>query len=256
MSIFSLFNHEGSNYPEGKSPIGSTVRQAKRLGLPDVGDCLILDVVPGDLCTMPARYQTNIKSVNTRHLILDELTPMVAGSSSRPVLTRLEPVEITFLREEYMYRFFGHPFPIGQSWAITRPKNVIRIERRDAFRITVESPTQFRIDGEGADMTHIGRLSNLSAGGLMLCTHTEVSPHQKIIVATPAGRSGGLIDVAADVLETKIETVNGKCRFLVRAKFITEGSMAISSQDQEDIIHYIFEEQRLMLRTRKLTVNE
>jgi len=254
MSIFSLFHQRGDLSSQELADIGVTMKQAKRLGLPSVGDSLMLEVVPGDLSSMPSRYYANVKVSTSRHLILDDLRT-IPSSSNNPILTRLEPIQISFMRGDTLYRVFGHPFPMGRNWAIARPASVTKIERRGAYRIMLEMPTTFRFDGERFDMNRQARISNLSAGGMLLVTNTEVNPMQRIIVMTPVGQGNTGVELAADVLETRLEIGAEKNRYYVRTRFVSEGSQAISNEERELIIHYIFEEQRLMLKARKLTAN-
>ena len=250
MSIFSNFHFPARrSAPLSESP---EIERLTRYGTPVAGDVLVLEFVPEDASTLPLRYQTTVLAVGLRRLGVGPLRALVPGQPPNPFAMRRTKIRVSYARGSSLYRFEGRAVQCGREWTLVRPQKVLRIERRSYYRMMVETNTYYRRPGDPRDMKTYGRISNMSAGGLLLMTATLLVSGERIVVGVPAGRSGGFVDVAADVLEAAARTERGRTAYMARLRYAASGSDAITFDLREEIVAYIFEQQRLMLRTRKL----
>jgi hypothetical protein len=117
----------------------------------------------------------------------------------------------------------------------------------------LEAPTTFRVLSENGRMNSEpipARLVNLSGGGALLSAAKPVPAGIEVSVRVPAGKAGGAIPIDAEALDCHVAT-QGRARvFLIRLRFFAHPRL--SDEDREEIIAYIHEQQRVMLRNRKL----
>ncbi|MDR3707926.1 MAG: PilZ domain-containing protein [Capsulimonadaceae bacterium] len=250
MSILSFFHFKKT--PASKTIPSDEVEHSTRYGTPVAGDVLMLEFGPENSPAIPARYQATVQGVGLRRLVIGPVRPLVPGLPANPFISKHQLIRVSYSRGTALYRFEGHPVPCGKEWALARPKRVMRIERRSYYRMMVETNTYFRQVTDPRDAKIPGRINNLSAGGLLLVTPHALTAGQRIWVALPAGKSGGFVDVAGDVLEALVQSDHGRVIHMARIRYVATGVMAIHPDTREEIVAYIFEQQRLMLRTRKL----
>lgn len=250
MSIFSFFGIKPHQAESAESSDES--EHVTRYGCPVAGDVLVLEFIQDDKSNVPPRYQATIEAVGLRRLMLGPIRPLVPGLPSNPFVTKRQAIRVTYSRGSTLYRFDARPIPCGRDWALLRPRRVVRIERRGYYRMMVETPTSYKLIGDSKELKLSGRIANLSAGGLLLCTPTEIRIGQRIMVAVPVGKSGYVVDIAGDVLDTSVHVDRGRASYMARVRFVSTGQLAICPETREEIVTYIFEQQRLMLRTRKL----
>lgn len=254
MSILNFLQPRDRSDRDGE-PEADVVERTVRNGVPAPGDILLLEFVAADPGQMPFRYQATVQTVGARRILVTDLKPLSTGAPANPFAAKISSVRVTYNRGSGLYRFDTAPVQFGREWALERPKTVIRIERRGYFRIMLEAPTVFTIEDGSADSRRPGRISNLSAGGVLLVSPVPLAEGQRIRVGVPTGKDGAPVDVVADVLESYSRFERGRPCFVTRARFVTAGSEAVHVDTREEIIAYIFEQQRLMLKTRRLIEN-
>ena len=71
-----------------------------------------------------------------------------------------------------------------------------------------------------------------------------------MLVRVPAGRQGDLLDVESDTLDCRVASQGAARIYLIRLRFL--GPPDLTEEDREEIVAYIFEQQRMLLRNRKL----
>ena len=69
----------------------------------------------------------------------------------------------------------------------------------------------------------------------------------------PTGKQGDLLDVESDALDCRVAAQGLARIYLIRLRFL--GPPHLTEEDREEIIAYIFEQQRMLLRNRKLLRN-
>ncbi|HEY3328632.1 MAG TPA: PilZ domain-containing protein [Capsulimonadaceae bacterium] len=249
----SFFNYNGDNITPSQEREGYVHPRGDKSDQPVVGDVFVLEFVPYDSGTLPSRYQAVVKVVGIRRIMLGPLKALTPGAPPDPFVVRLSSITVTYNREGTLFRFEGRGVQCGREWAIARPHRIMRFERRRDFRMLMQTPTAYRIDGDEADKRYPARIVNLSAGGVLLVTRTSLTPGQRILVIVPVGKQPIPTYLAVDVIDSFNRPEPERIGFHARARFATGGSQAVGSETREGIMQYIFEQQRLMLRARKLT---
>jgi hypothetical protein len=104
--------------------------------MPQPGEAVQLQV---DYALGGALYGARVRSLGFRRLFLE-----TTGSVSLPPRASLT---LTFLRGDAMYRFETRLVgPVrGSGLTVARPRRVVRIQRRQYYRLPFESPTVFRL---------------------------------------------------------------------------------------------------------------
>ena len=202
-------------------------------------------------------YHARVRAIGLRRLFLDSPEAVLAGdeedASSTPALPPRTPITLSYLRSDNLYECETHVVGPSKGGALTvsRPRVVTRIQRRQFYRLPLQASTTFRVHGEALRTAPIpARLINLSGGGALLAATKPVLGGLRVSVRVPAGRHGDLRDVAADALDCRV-TMQGLTRaYLIRLRFL--GPPLLTEEERDEIVAYIFEQQRLLLRTRKL----
>lgn len=226
----------------------------ERAPLPRVGETIRLQVLDDFHLGV---YHAHVRALAPRRLVLD--SPEAAapvGTEEAAPLTGLPvrtPLLLSFLRADEMYqcetRVIGPPR--AGSLTVARPRVVTRLQRRQFYRLPLQSPTTFRVRGEYAHSDPVAaRLVNLSGGGTLLSAPKPVPGGLRVRVRVPTGRDGALLDVDGDVLDCRVASQGLARVFLIRVRFL--GPPLLTEEERDDIVAYIFEQQRLLLRTRKL----
>lgn len=226
----------------------------ERVPLPRVGETVRLSVANG---TRVGVYHARVRAVGLRRLFLDSPESVLPGEdndlSPTPALPPRMLINLSYLRADNLYecetRVVG-PSKAG-SLMVSRPRVVTRIQRRQFYRLPLQASTTFRVQGEALRTAPIpARLVNLSGGGALLAAAKPVLGGLRVSVRVPAGKHGDLREVTADALDCRV-TMQGLTRtYLVRLRFL--GPPMLTEEERDEIVAYIFEQQRLLLRTRKL----
>ncbi len=249
----TFFNYNGQQVTPSQEREGHANPRNSKSGMPVPGETLILEFVPREAGTLPARYHAAVKVVGLRRIMLDDLKPLTPGAPANPFVVKLTTITVTYNRGGTLFRFDAQPILCGHEWAIARPKRISRFERRGYYRMLMESSTAFRLSSGPPEKRYPARIVNLSAGGALLVTRSALPPGERIRVIIPVGKDGTPTYLAADILESLNRPDTERAGFLARARFVTGGTQAVSQETREGIMKYIFEQQRLMLRARKLT---
>lgn len=209
-------------------------------------------------------YRARVRAVGLRRLFLESAEavggPKGTGDGSEPAglasaFAARMPLTLTFVRGDALYqcetRVLG---PVrGGALVVSRPRQVTRIQRRHFYRLPLQSPTTFRVlgtDGLAVSAPQPGRLVNLSGGGALLASSKPVPGGVTVSLRVPVGKDGDSINVEGEVLDCHVVTQGLGRVFLVRVRFY--GAPRVLEEDREGIVNFIYEQQRIMLRNRKL----
>lgn len=232
MPLWRLWRGGDTENPKwGKTPaliVGETVRA--QVGGDDVGI-----------------VQADVRAIGLRRIYL-------AANVEIPPRT---PLTVFYARGEALYHFESRvvgPLRSG-SLTIAFPRQIVRLQRRQYYRLPLEAPTTFRAlseDGRLNSAPIAARLVNLSGGGALLSVANPMPlpAGVEVSVRVPAGKEGDPIPIDAEVLDCHVATQGRAHVYLLRVRFF--GPPRLSAEDREAIIAYIYEQQRMMLRTRKL----
>ena len=232
--------------------------------LPCVGESVELQAGHGEHVGV---YQARVRAVGFRRILLEtsealSLTEVdnhssVPGGYETQSALALPPrtlLTLSYARGEALY--FFETRVVGQTktraLAVVRPHKITKVQRRQFYRLSLESPTIFRVlDNRGRNSSQPlpSRLINLSGGGAMLSSSKPVLSRQPVLVRVPSGKDGDLIDVEGEVLDCTVATRGNARAYLIRVRFYPE---QMKDEDREGIIAYIYQQQRMMLRNRKL----
>jgi hypothetical protein len=84
----------------------------------------------------------------------------------------------------------------------------------------------------------------------MLSTSKPIAAGTRALVRVPTGKDGAPLDVVAETLDCRSTTQGRSSAYLIRFRF--PGPPTLSNDDRESIITYIYEQQRMLLRLRRL----
>jgi hypothetical protein len=236
----------------GTTPEGG----GERAPLPHVGETVRLQVLDDFHLGV---YHARVRALAPRRLVFDSpeaIAPVGASEEESAPLTGLPvrtPLLLSFLRADEMYQCETRAVgpPRAGLLVVARPRVVTRVQRRQFYRLPLQSPTTFRVRGEYAHTDPVAaRLVNLSGGGALLSAPKPVPGGLRVRVRVPTGQNGALLEVDGDVLDCRVATQGLARVFLVRVRFL--GPPLLSEEERDAIVAYIFEQQRLLLRTRKL----
>jgi c-di-GMP-binding flagellar brake protein YcgR len=238
---------------------GTSDAAGDRAPLPQVGDIVSLQTEGN---TEIGVYQARVRAVGLRRILLDsqETAPASSGTDSpkegatlTSALLPRTPLTLSFICDDNLYQCetrVAGPAKVG-TLAVTRPRIVTKVQRRQFYRLPLQSPTTFRVRGDSGSTSPIpARLVNLSGGGALLASGKPVPGGLRVVVRVPTGKQGDLLDVDSDALDCRVAT-HGLARiYLIRLRFL--GPPHLTEEDREEIVAYIFEQQRMLLRNRKL----
>ena len=193
-------------------------------------------------------YGARVRALGLRRLFLDAAEPL-----DLPPRT---PLIVSFLRGDALYRFetrlVGPRRGVGV--VVARPRQVVRIQRRQYYRLPLEAPTTVRLLSENGRYALAAplpaRLVNLSGGGALLAAAKPLPAGVGVAVRVPAGVDGHALDVEAEVLDCQVAARGAARVYLIRLRFFDPPRLP--PEDREAIIAQIFQQQRLMLKGRKL----
>jgi len=230
-----------------------------RAPLPQVGDIVSLHAGTN---TEFGVYQARVRAVGPRRILLEsqELKSQETttahpedSASLTSALPPRTPLTLSFICDDNLFqcetRVVG-PAKSG-TLTITRPRIVTKVQRRQFYRLPLQSPTTFRVRGEsGATPPVPARLVDLSGGGALLASGKPVPSGLRVLVRVPTGKQGDLLDVESDALDCRVAAQGLARIYLIRLRFL--GPPHLAEEDREEIVAYIFEQQRMLLRNRKL----
>lgn len=231
-----------------------------RAPLPEVGDTVSLHAGANSEFGV---YQARVRAVGLRRIMLESpeaasaSAPVPFGEESAAPLTSAlpprTPLTLSFVCNDNLYqcetRVVG-PAKVG-TLAISRPRIVTKVQRRQFYRLPLQSPTTFRVRGESGNTSPVAaRLVNLSGGGALLASGKPVPSGLRVLVRVPTGKQGDLLDVESDALDCRVASQGLARIYLIRLRFL--GPPHLTEEEREEIVAYIFEQQRMLLRNRKL----
>ncbi len=191
-------------------------------------------------------YQARVRAVGMRRILMDtdEASAIPRG-----------PLTLFYARGDALYHFVTRPIGPARRGALTVvfPRQVVRLQRRQFYRMPLESPTVFRVlspDGRLNSEPVPARLINVSGGGALLSSPRPLPSGVEVSVRIPSGKAGEAIPIDAEVLDSHVATQGPSRVYLLRLRFF--GSPRLTDEDREEVIAFIHEQQRIMLRTRKL----
>lgn len=232
---------------------------AGRLVLPQVDDTLLIEFRPALPKPAALLYKGRLRAMGLRRLVADGFRSMAAeGPAIEEIAKAGVPAVVSFVQADVLYRFDTTVVSTTQlsgettTVSFARPRTVTRIQRRHFYRVPVETTTSFYpLSGENAGELVAGRILNLSAGGLLLSTLREVPAGAKVVMRVPIGRDGFPTDIKAQALES-VPAPGKLSGYHVRFRFDNGDDLKLSEEEQEGINQYLYEQQRMMLRVRKL----
>jgi len=222
---------------------------AERVPMPQVGEIVRIQVA-GDAHV--GVYQARVRALGMRRIFLDS-AEAISHADAVPNLPSRASLTLSYVRADNLYQCQTRVIQTTKpgSLTIARPRVVTRVQRRNFYRLPLQSPTTFRVRGDtGSTPPLAARLVNLSGGGALLAASKPVLGGLRVTVRIPAGKQGELIDVEADALDCRVATQGLSRIYLVRLRFLTPPDL--SEEDRDEIVAYIFEQQRVLLRNRKL----
>ncbi len=210
-----------------------------------VGETVRLQVVGGE---QGDTFGACVRAVGMKRIVLDLLDQAVPAVPT--------PLIVSFVRGDALYQFQTQAIATAwtRSLTVAFPRQVVRLQRRQFYRLPLEWPTTFRVldeDGGVGSAPYAARLVNLSGGGALLAaTDSPIPPGVTLVVRIPAGRDGGSLAVEASVLQCRVATQDASRLYLARLRFL--GAPRLSDERRSAVIAYLHEQQRLMRRTHKL----
>lgn len=216
--------------------------------LPIVGEIVRIEET-GD--GRSAAHSARLRSLPYRKILIDLILPNASnsGSESFPILRGT--VQTSFVRGDALYVFDSKVIGSSRTGAVVlqRPSVVTRVQRRQYFRLQIESATTYRhLSLQDSDV-QVGRILNLSGGGALLASSKPVLKASLISLRVPSGADGEHINVPARVLES-IATGNGRARsYLLRTQFPV--GQGFDEETRDSLIAYIFQSQRAALKARR-----
>ncbi len=174
---------------------------------------------------------------------------LVAAEADQPqMLDSLRgAVEVRYIRASGLYQF-GSVLSLVRSsrhrYQLAQPRDILRIQRRGEYRIPLNVPTTVYL----AEKRLPASLVNLSGGGALIALAQTLAERQVVDLAIPIGKDGMTTEIAAEVIEAFI----AGCRTYARLRFDNDDSLALPEITRDEIAKYVFEQQRIMLKVRKL----
>jgi c-di-GMP-binding flagellar brake protein YcgR len=235
--------------------------------LPNVGESVRIQAARGEQVGV---FYARVRAVGLRRIVVDAQEALIPSvndewgalldhdplpSSETVNLAIRTPVTVSFTRGGALFQFETKIVGSGRAntLAIQRPRQVTKVQRRQFYRLPLQSPTTFRVSAEAANSDSdpiAGRMVNLSGGGVLLASPKPIRMGLLVKVRIPVGREGERIDVSAEALDCRVAAQGSARIFLVRLQFL--GPPDLSIEDRDLIVAYIFEQQRIILRNRKL----
>ena len=167
-----------------------------------------------------------------------------------PSLVVRQPLTLYFERGDALYHFETRLIGPARRGAVTVafPRKVVRVQRRQYYRLLLEKPATFRVQTLGIPSApQAARLVNLSGGGALLAVGRPLPAGLVVSLRIPTGNDGSLMPVDAETLGCQV-TMQGSSRvYFARLRFTS-----LTDDNRDAIIAYIHEQQRIFLRSRKL----
>lgn len=184
----------------------------------------------------PGRYQTEIKELTPESITIgvplhdDQFVPLREGTN----------IKIYFHDDTSHYCFTSQIIKrIIGFFTIEYPHQIVKVQRREFVRVPIVKELQYQIiRGKQLSEIHKGYMLDLSGGGMLLQTKTEIDQSSLVLLTFKLAKEE--LQVPAKVIRY---TEKGKNNFQVSVEFYD-----ISERKRDKIIAYIFEIQREMRR--------
>lgn len=225
----------------------------ERAPLPRVGETVRLHAA-GD--ARLGVYHARVRALGLRRIVLDSPESAAPGDDPGELAPPLPPhtaLTLSFIQADDLYQCETRVMGPAKAGLLTvaRPRLVTRVQRRQFYRLPLQSPTTFRVRGEtGRTAPIAARLVNLSGGGALLASPKPILGGLRVSVRVPTGKEGDLMEVEADALDCRVTTQGRARAYLIRLRFL--GPPLLMDEERDEIVAYIFEQQRFLLRNRKL----
>jgi c-di-GMP-binding flagellar brake protein YcgR len=184
------------------------------------------------------RYPSRIEEVRPDSLVL--ANPMIMGTLVPLQLG--DRIEIRFNQQEEVFSFFTRvlarrrlPIPVID---VERPANIRKIQRRDYVRFKISIPIEYRPAISVDNTFEQGTTIDVSGGGLLFTTRSEVKENELLEVRLKLPRETFVAIGLVVRVSQKQEGLN-----TVSLKF-----ERLRERDRDTIIRFIFEKQREMLK--------
>ncbi len=161
-----------------------------------------------------------------------------------------QPLTLFFDRGDALYHFETRIVGPARrnAIAVAWPRKIVRLQRRHFYRLLLETPTTFRLlSAVGTTAPVVARLVNLSGGGALLAVGKPLPAGLAASVRIPSGKAGELISVDAETLDCHVTTQGNARVYFARLHFLP-----MPDRDREAIVEFIHEQQRVLLRSRKM----
>ena len=181
---------------------------------------------------------SRIEEVNADSMLIS--APFYRGKSVP--LRRNQEIKVCFAGETCAFGFFAkiidkltQPILMLQ---IEKPTNLIRIQRREYVRVPASVNINFTSKKE--DYTYRGTTVDVSGGGLLFTTRANLRPDEQIDIYVNLPEKRPILCRSTVIRSIPLKDSSLK-KVAVRFDNINE-------QQREQIIHYVFEQQRKLIQ--------
>jgi c-di-GMP-binding flagellar brake protein YcgR len=228
--------------------------------LPNSGEQISIERTFPDTELIASGCHAVVKKTGLRTVVAEH-TPSCETSDSELPLPRLNSsVVATFFRDDVLYSFESVvqryiPRTNGTTTIVLRrPKRVVKVQRRFSYRIPVETRTCYRLRNPLGLMgeVHGAKIVNISEGGMLIETAGELPENALVTIDVPSGNDGEAMSVVAEVLEVREVLTLNQHKKIGRLRFDGGDRVQLTKDERDLLVRYIFEQQRMMLQTRRL----
>jgi c-di-GMP-binding flagellar brake protein YcgR len=225
---------------------------SRRQQLPETGEQIVIEQAYSLVDQSSSRLLATVNHVGFRSLtasgVIDDDLPVIRTN-----------VVASFLRDQQLYTFDSVIERYGRSNGETtvvlqRPKRVVKVQRRFSYRVPVQTRTTFRISGAFSQQSEplTGKIGNISEGGLLLITDESLRHGAVVAIHIPSGTDGETMEVTAEVIDFVRDDLMNPHTSVVRLRFDGSNGVGLTNDQREQLVRYLFEQQRLMLQARRL----
>lgn len=214
---------------------------------------LIEEVFP-EYGVRSSRFSTLVKRIGMR-----TMSVKYSGEGTDGLPPLHATVEVSFFLNEHLYSFQSvvqrYEFDLaGALILLQRPKKVTKVQRRFSYRVPVETRTTYRFHLPGPTFPEplSAKIVNLSEGGMLITTNCPMYEGALLSIMSPSGKEGEVMQVTAEVLEVREDLSLRQETKIARLRFDGSERAHLTEEQRKGIVTYLFEQQRLMLQTRRL----
>jgi hypothetical protein len=224
--------------------------------LPEPGETLFIRARLDDAIIPIA---TELRAFRGSSLVLE----VGAGAKSLPGKQDMgwREFEIVFIRANGLFRFISGlrrswPTAFGEMLVVDGPRSVDHLQRRREVRQPIRVTTRIRTNGQaGFTRGENVWIVDLSAVGAKIECSSPLRHGDILSIDVPVGKEGAIETVRALVLDcvgALDSGESGSSRFSARLEFDDDESVRLPLHIRDEIATYVFEQQRLALKIRKL----